>query len=187
MDREKIIKIIQNNIDIYGCYDGNTANEIIKDLLYKLNIDYSEIDFTPNAMFVENVASNNEYSFTILKRKDYTLTLLVTERGHWFDYYKDADKIEIIKELPKVYNKNLPYYSPDNPLNVNDKFIYNGDLFIVDGYIYHDMSIFASKVCEVIEIPTSDLKYDFDYGEYYYNYEEYCENIMNEMNDENNF
>ena len=41
MDREKIIKIIQNNIDIYGCYDGNTANEIIKDLLYKLNIDYS--------------------------------------------------------------------------------------------------------------------------------------------------
>lgn len=170
MDRETLLKIIQNNIDTYGCYDAHTANEIIKDLLYKLNIDYSEIDFTPSGIFVDHVASDNEYSFTILKRKDDTLTLLVTERGHWFDYYKDEDKIKIIKELPKVYNKNLPYYSTDNPLNVNDKFIYNSDLFIVDGYIYHDMSIFASRVVEVIEISTSDLEYDFDCGEYYYNY-----------------
>lgn len=187
MDREDILKVIQGNINLYGGYDYYTANEIVKDLLYKLNIDYSEIDFTPNANLVNYIASDNEYSFTILDRKDDALTLLVTERGHWFDYYHEEDKIEIVKEIPKDYDKNEPYYSEDNPLNINDKFIYNGDLFVVDGYIYHDMSIFASRVVEVIEISTSDLEYDFDCGEYYFSYEEYCENIMNEMNDEKNF
>ena len=170
MDREDILKVIRSNIDMFGCYDYYVANEIVKDLMHILHVESNELDFTPNPNVIENVYTYDLFEYSILERKEDTLVLLVLEPYYWLDYYKDADKIEIIKELPKVYNKNLPYYSPDNPLNVNDKFIYNGDLFIVDAYIYHDTSIYSSKVYEVIEIPTSDLKYEFDYGEYYYNY-----------------
>ncbi len=107
--------------------------------------------------------------------KEDTLVLLVLETYYWFDYYNDKDKIEIIKELPKIYDKNKPYYYDDNPVNINDKFIYNNDLYIVDEYIYHDMSIVASKVHSVIEISPKDLIYDFDCGEYYFSYEQYLE------------
>ena len=98
---------------------------------------------------------------------------MVLEPYYWFDYYKDEDKIEIIKELPKEYDKNEPYYADDNPLNINDKFIYNNELYIVDKYIYHDMSIVASKVRSVIEISPKDLIYDFNCGVYYFSYEDY--------------
>ena len=187
MDREKIIKIIQNNIDIYGVYDYYVANEIVKTILQELNVKPNEIDFTPSPNVIEHIYTYDLFEYPILDRKEDTLVLLVLENYYWFDYYKDNDKIEIIKELPKIYDKNEPYYAEDNPLNINDKFIYNNELYIVDRYIYHDMSIVASKVHSVIEISPKDLTYDFNCGVYYFSYEEYCENIMNEMNDENNF
>ena len=171
----EVLNIIQNNIKLFGCYDYYVANEIVKDLLSRLNIDYSEIDFTPKPNEIDHVNTYDLFEYSILDRKEDTLVLLVLENYYWFDYYNDKDKIEIIKELPKVYDKNKPYYDEDNPVNINDKFIYNNDLYIVDEYIYHDMSIVASKVHSVIEISPKDLIYDFDCGEYYFSYEQYLE------------
>lgn len=182
----EVLNIIQNNIKLYGGYDNYIANEIVKDILGRLNIDYSEINFTPIIDSVENVSSYDIYEYVVLDKKEDKIVLLVLETYYWFDYYKDKNDIEIIKELPKVYDKNEPYYSSDNPVNINDKFIYNNELYIVDKYQYHSMDIIASKVHSVIEISPKDLVYDFNSGEYYFSYEEYCENIMNEMNDENN-
>lgn len=173
MDREKIIKIIQSNIDVYECYDYYVANEIIKDLLSMLNIKPNEIDFTPSPNVIEHVYTYDLFEYPILERKEDTLVLLVLEPYYWFDYYKDEDEIEIIKELPKEYDKNETYYADDNPVNINDKFIYDKELYIVDKYIYHDMSIVASKVRSVIEISTKDLTYDFNCGVYYFSYEDY--------------
>ena len=183
----EILDIIQKNIDAFGCYDYFTANEIIKDILSKVNIDAKEIDFAPKPMSIDHIHSSDDYAYSILDKKEGTLVLLVLETYHWFDYYKDKDKIEIVKEIPKIYDKNESYYSSDNPVNTNDKFIYNNELYIVDRYQYHSMDIIASKVVRVIEISAKDLVYDFHNGVYYFSYEEYCENIMNEMNDENNF
>lgn len=173
MDREMIINIIQNNIDIYGIYDYYTANEIIKDILRMLNVKPNEIDFTPSPNVIDHVYTYDLFEYSILERKEDTLVLLVLEPYYWFDYYKDADEIEIIKELPKEYDKNETYYADDNPVNINDKFIYDKELYIVDKYIYHDMSIVASKVRSVIEISTKDLTYDFNCGVYYFSYEDY--------------
>lgn len=166
----EILDIIQNNINNFGCYDYFVANEIIKDILSKVNIDVKEIDFTPKPMSIDHINSSDDYAYSILDRKEDTLVLLVLETYHWFDYYQDRDEIEIIKEIPKIYDKNDPYYYEENPVNTNDKFIYNGDLFIVDEYRYHSMDIIASKVVRVIEISPKDLVYDFHTSEYYYSY-----------------
>ena len=182
MNREDILNTIQSNINLYGCYDYYVANEIIKDLMHILHVDSDEIDFTPKPNVVENIYTYDLFEYSILERKEDTLVLLVLEPYYWFDYYKDEDEIEIIKELPKKYDKNEPYYADDNPLNINDKFIYNNELYIVDRYIYHDMSIVASKVHSVIEISPKDLTYDFNCGEYYFSYEDYQE--RNELDGE---
>ena len=187
MDREDILKVIQSNIDMFGCYDYYVADEIVKSLMSILNVKPNEVDLTPSPNAIERIYTYDLFEYSILERKEDTLVLLVLEPYYWFDYYKDADEIEIIKELPKEYDKNELYYADDNPVNINDKFIYNNELYIVDRYIYHDMSIVASKVHSVIEISPKDLTYDFNCGVYYFSYEDYCENIMNEMNDEKIF
>lgn len=166
----EILNTIQKNIDVFGGYDYFTANEIIKDLLNKLGIDASDIDFTPKPSSIDHICSSDDYDYAILDKKEDSLVLLVLEDYHWFDYYQDKDNIEIIKEIPKVYDKNAPYYDEDNIVNPNDKFIYNNELYIVDRYIYHSMDIVASKVVEVIEISPKDLVYDFNTNEYYYSY-----------------
>lgn len=166
----EILDIIQKNINDFGCYDYFVANEIIKDILSKVDIDAKEIDFTPKPMSIDYVNSYDDYVYSIIDRKEDTLVLLVLETYHWFDYYQDQDEIEIIKEIPKIYDKNSPYYDEENPVNKNDKFIYNNELYIVDGYQYHSMDIIASKVVRVIEISPKDLVYDLHAGEYYYSY-----------------
>ena len=171
----EVLSIVQNNIKLYGGYDKYVANEFVNDILGRLNIDYSEIDFTPTTDSVDHIYTYDLFEYSILDKKEDTLVLLVLENYYWFDYYKDNDKIEIIKELPKVYDKNHPYYADDNPLNINDKFIYNNDLYIVDEYLYHDMSIVASKVHSVIEISPKDLTYDSCNGAYYFSFEDYQE------------
>ena len=40
----EIIDIIQKNINNFGCYDYSVANEIIKDILSKVEIDAKEKD-----------------------------------------------------------------------------------------------------------------------------------------------
>lgn len=170
----EIIDIIQKNINNFGCYDYSVANEIIKDILSKVEIDAKEIDFTPKPCTIFNIFSYDDYAFSILDKKEDTLVLLVLETYYWFDYYENKDKIEIIKEIPK-FHKNEPYYD-DDPVNTNDKFIFNGELYIVDGYQNFSMDIIASKVIKVIEVPTSDLKYDFDFKEYCYSYNDEDDN-----------
>ena len=66
MDREMIINIIQNNIDIYGIYDYYVANEIIKDILRMLNVKSNEIDFTPSPNVIERVYTYDLFEYSIL-------------------------------------------------------------------------------------------------------------------------